>query len=135
MAEIKLQLPEDEMKAFMTASILGQLSEEARTAIIAQAVAWLTATPERTTYGPRDPQSPLETAFRTAMASATHAVVRDMIENDAEVRGVVEGELRKLVREFAAQLSEEQDAYGELRAAMTGAMISHLAAKKAEEYR
>lgn len=123
-----INLPGEAFEALVQKAILDSLTPEQRENIIAQALKFL-VTPQESGYYGKRVESPLQHAFQTATRGALGRVVEDMVVNDEEVRGFVEGELRTLVREFTRQLGG--DTYSELRSVLIDAMVQHLADKRA----
>ncbi len=86
MTQFNVKLDEQEMKNLVAESVLMQLSEESRAALIKDALAFVLSGPsEKDAFGRLTTQpAPITLAFHRAAEQAVNAIVKDLLAQNAE---------------------------------------------------
>lgn len=126
----QINFDNETMATIVTKAILEGISDEARDSIIQQAVRSILVAVEVNSYT-REKKTPLQTAFENAVHTNVNNVVRELVENSAEIREKIDTSLGKLLSEYADTLRDEYDG---IKSKVNEVLIEYLAERKSRGY-
>lgn len=128
---MEIKLDAETVAGIASAAIFDSMSQEARDSVMKQALQFL-LTPEKNRNGYGVGETPLQTAFNSAIQQAAFKVVKEKIENDLEVQNHIRHILGPLL---ISALDAEAEEYNSSLADALGNALGVWLANQARERR
>lgn len=92
MTGIDIKIDEDVVQAAVASAILDRLGADGQRELITAALKYLTTAPPSNSYT-RNPASPLQSAFNTAVGGAATRIVNELVANNEEFQEKIKAQI------------------------------------------
>lgn len=101
---MELKLSDESLRSALSEAILSQIGPESRDAMIRESLARLVApTKGRNDYSSNTGPSEIEQAFARASANLMEGIVTKLVNEDPEIRGLIEALARDSIKKLLSQ--------------------------------